>query len=100
MATTTSKPNKAAALARVQALVAGTQKHFPGGQFTLGNVVYTTSSLVQLLESLETAMTALNTAQSAAKDALVTLNGIEPKVTPVMQAYVKFLRSAFNNVAS
>jgi ABC-type transporter Mla subunit MlaD len=97
---TTTKPNKAAALARVQALIAGTLKRFPNGQFTLGNVVYTTSSLVQLLGSLANAMTALNTAQAAVKDALLALDGLEPTVRPVMQAYLKFLRAAFNNAAA
>jgi hypothetical protein len=100
MATTTSKPNKAAALAQVQALIAGTTKHFPNGQFTLGNVAYTTSSLLQVLKNLETAMTTLNAAQQNAKDALVALDGLELNVRPVTQAYVRFLRAAFNNAAS
>jgi hypothetical protein len=100
MSTTTSHLNKAAALAYVQALIAGTLKHFPNGQFTLGNVVYTTASLLQLFTSLAAAMTALNTAQKAARDALVALDGLEPHVRPVMQAYVRFLRAAFNNTAS
>ena len=100
MSTTTSHLNKAAALAYVQALIAGTLKHFPNGQFTLGNVVYTTASLLQLFTSLAAAMTALNTAQKAARDALVALDGLEPHVRPVMQAYVRFLRAAFNNAAS
>jgi hypothetical protein len=95
MSTTTSRPNKATALARVQALIAGTQKHFPNGQFTLGNVEYTTASLIALFQGLEKAMTALNTAQQAAKDALTALNDLEPSVRPAMQLYVRFLRATF-----
>jgi hypothetical protein len=34
-------------LALVQGLISGTQKHFPSGSFTLGNVTYTTATLVQ-----------------------------------------------------
>ena len=46
MSTNTSK-SKAAALAHVQALIAGTQKHLPNGSFTLGNTTYTAASLVR-----------------------------------------------------
>ena len=49
MSRTTSN-TKAAALAHVQALIAGTQKHFPNGSFTLGNTTYTSASLVQVLQ--------------------------------------------------
>lgn len=73
MSNTTSKSTKAAALARVQALVAGTKKHFPNGSFTLGNVAYTTATLVQALESLANAIVALNAAQASARDAKSTL---------------------------
>jgi ABC-type transporter Mla subunit MlaD len=97
MPNTTSKVSKAAALAQVQALIAGTQKHFPSGQFTLGNVAYTTASLVQLLQSLAAAMTAVATAQASAKDALTNLQSVAATVKPAMQAYVRYVRAAFNN---
>jgi hypothetical protein len=42
----TKSKTRAAALSHVQALAAGTQKHFPAGSFTLGNAQYTTASLV------------------------------------------------------
>jgi hypothetical protein len=97
--TTTSKVTKAKALANVQALIAGTLKHFPNGQFTLGNVAYTTASLVQLLQGLAAAMTAVETAEAIAKDALTALRGLQPNVMPAMQAYVRFVRTAFGSAA-
>ena len=45
------KPTKAAALALVQAIIAGTQKHTPSGSLTFGGATYTVSSLLQLFES-------------------------------------------------
>jgi hypothetical protein len=90
---------KAAALARVQALIAGTQKHFPSGQFTLGNTVYTTASLVQLLQGLAAAMTAVNTAEASVKDALKALQGLSAIDTPVIQVYVRYVRAAFDSAA-
>ncbi len=88
---------KAAALAAVQALIAGTQKRFPSGSFTLGNVAYTTASLVTLLQSVADAMTALNAAQLAAKHALSTLQGALVQAGPIIQVYVRFLQATFAN---
>jgi hypothetical protein len=96
MSTTTSQ-TKAAALAFVQALIAGTLKHFPNGSFTLGNVTYTTASLVQLFTSLVASMTALNVAQKNAKDALAATQGLQANVDPVIQAYKRFVLAAFSN---
>jgi hypothetical protein len=95
MSTTTTN-TKAAALASVQALMAGTQKHFPNAEFTLGETVYTTASLLQPLQKLVAAMTALNAAQQAAKDALTALENVEPSVQPLIKLYVKFLRATFS----
>jgi hypothetical protein len=98
MSTTTSN-SKAAALARVQALIAGTQKRFPNGSFTLGKTVYTTESLVQLFESLSAAIAALNTAQASAKDAGVALAAVEAKVNPVIRAFRRFVTATFGTAA-
>jgi hypothetical protein len=96
MSTTTSR-SKLAALARVQALIAGTQKHFPNGSFTLGSTTYTTASLVQLLQSLADAISSLNSVQASAKDALAAMDGTEAKVGPVVEAYKRFVLAAFSN---
>jgi hypothetical protein len=96
----TSKVSKADALARVQDLIAGTQKHLPNNSFILGNVTYTTAALLQVLQGLENALAAVNTAQASAKDALNTARGAETSSTPIVAAYVRFLRAAYNNATS
>jgi hypothetical protein len=93
----TSKKSKATALADVQALIAGTEKHTPSGQFTLGNVAYSTASLVQLLQSLADAMTAQNAAEAAAKQALATARDVDAKVGPTLRAYRKYLLASYGN---
>jgi hypothetical protein len=84
-------------LARVQALIAGTQKHFPNGQFTLGNVAYTTSTLVPALQSFVDALTAVNTAHASVKDAIAALKGVSTKIMPLIQAYRRYILAAFAN---
>jgi len=93
---TTSKPNKTTALVRVQALIAGTQKHFPASSFTLGNTAYTTATLVQALQSLESALQALSAAHASLKNAGLALNAIEAKVSPIIQDYRRYVMSAFS----
>jgi hypothetical protein len=97
---TTSNPSKAATLARVQALGAGTLKRFPNGQFTLGKKSFTTASLVALFQSVADAMLALNDAQAKAKDALKALQGAEANASPVIRDYVRFLRATFGTATS
>jgi hypothetical protein len=97
MSITTSKAPQAAALAGVQALIAGTQKHFPNGQFTLGNTAYTTASLVQVLQPLADAYSAVSAARLNATDAVAALRTTETKVDPVIRDYVTFLRATFSN---
>ena len=97
--TTTTKPTKATALAGVQALIAGIQKQFPSGQFTLGNVVFTTAALVQLLQGLADAMTAQTTAQKTAQDALTALRDLQAKDGPTIQALKDLLIAQFGNAS-
>jgi hypothetical protein len=91
----TSKVSKAAVLAAVQALIAGTQKHFPNGPITFGNATYTAASLVQLFTSLVEAITAMSAAQLSAKDAKANETGIEAKVGPIVTAYRRFVLATF-----
>ena len=100
MSTITSAKNKATTLAHVQALIAGTQKHFPNGQFTLGNTAYTTASLVQTLQSLADALAALNTAHASLKDGVVALHATATKVEPVIRNYTSFLRATFSTATA
>jgi hypothetical protein len=99
MSNTTSKPNKATALTRVQAIIAGTQKHFPASTFTLGNTAYTTATLIQALQSLENALAALAAAHVSVKDAGTALRDIQAKVGPLMRDYRRFVLAAFSTAA-
>jgi hypothetical protein len=100
MSTIQSAKNQASALAHVQALIAGTQKHFPNGQFTLGNTVYTTASLVQTLQGLADALAALNAAHASVKDGVAALRATETKVAPVIRDYTSFLRATFSTATA
>ena len=95
----TKSNSKATALARVQALIAGTQKRFPNESITIGKTVYTTESLVQLFQSLSAAITALNTAQASAKDAGTALAAVEAKAGPVIRDFRRFVLVVFGNAA-
>jgi hypothetical protein len=81
MSTITSKQSKASALVNVQAVMAGTEKHFPNGSFTLGNATYTTASLVQAFEVLTDALTALAAAHATTRDAVTAVR--EPRAPRV-----------------
>jgi hypothetical protein len=97
MSSTTSTKTKAAALAHVQALIAGTTKYFPNGSFTIGGTVYTAASLIQVLQDLANAMTARNAAQSGAKDALAAEHAAQTQVGPILLAYKRLVLAAFAN---
>ncbi|MDP9002077.1 MAG: hypothetical protein M3O46_18445 [Myxococcota bacterium] len=96
MSIITSKSNKATALTRVQALIAGTQKHFPNGSFTLGNTAYTAEALIQALKSLENALVSLNTAHTSVKDAGMAFTAIQASVGPLVRDYTRFVAAAFS----
>ena len=97
--TNTSTKTKAAALAHVQAIIAGTTKHFPNGSFTIGGTVYTAASLVQVFQGLADAMTARNAAQAGAKDALAAEQAAQTRVGPILLAYKRLVLAAFANAA-
>jgi hypothetical protein len=96
MSTNTSRPNKATALARVQALIAGTEMHFPNGSFTLGNAAYTTATLISALKRLESAIVVLNVAHAGVKDAGTALRDIDTKVAPLIRDYKRFVFATFS----
>jgi hypothetical protein len=91
---TTSK-TKAAALAHVQALIAGTTKHFSNGSFTFGNTTYTSASLVQVLQGLVSAMLARNAAETGAKDALTAEQAAQTQIDPIVRAYERLVLATF-----
>jgi hypothetical protein len=95
-----NQPDKATALANVQALIAGTQKHDPNGQLTFGNATYTTASLVEVLQGLAAAYPAESAARASAKEALAALNAKKATVDPVIRAYVTYLRATYSNATA
>jgi len=95
MFSSTLNRTKAAALARLRALIAGTLKHFPNGSFTLGNTAYTTSALVGLFQSLIDAIDAAYTAKASAKDAVAAMRKVGANVAPVVLDYTRFLLATF-----
>ena len=100
MSTTNSIRNKGTTLAQMQALMAGTQKYFPNGSFTLGNAAHTTSSIVQTLKGPEDALTAVDAAQASARDAVNALRAAEAKAAPLLRDYRTFLRATFSTAAT
>jgi hypothetical protein len=94
MSSTTSN-TKAAALAHVQALIAGTTKHFPSGSFTIGGTAYTSTSLIAVLQGLANAMLARDAAQTGAKDALAAEQAAQLQVGPIVKAYERLVLAAF-----
>jgi hypothetical protein len=95
--TTSTSITKAAALAHVQAIIAGTLKHFPNGSFTIGNTTYTSASLIQVLQGLETAMQARNVAETGAKDALTAEQTAQAQLGPIFRAYRRIVYASFAN---
>jgi hypothetical protein len=101
MSSTTSNRirNKAAALAHVQALIAGTTKHFPDGSFTFGGATYTTASLIQVLQGLVKTMTARDAAQAGAKDAVAAEKAEQLRVGPTLLALKRYVLLAYANTS-
>ncbi len=99
MSITKVKPSKAKALADVQALIAGTQKHFPNGSLTIGNATFTSASLVELLKSFADAMAKHDEAKAAAQDALTAFRNVKTRVEPVLQGYRDLLKAMYGNAA-
>jgi len=89
------KPTKAEVLAGVQGLIAGTQKHFPTGSLTVGNVAYAPSVLIALFQSVIDAMNKQTAAQVSEKDATAELRVVVNQVRPVIKAYREMLGGMF-----
>jgi hypothetical protein len=98
MSNTTSR-SKATVAAQLQALINGLQKQFPKGQFTLGNNVYTTATLVQAIQSLIDAIDAVTTAQANATVAVAALRDAMAKVGPIVLALRRNLLAMFGDAA-
>jgi hypothetical protein len=91
------KPSKAAALASLRSIIAGTQKHTPNGSLTFGNATYAATTLVQTLQSPLDAMAAHDAAVAQAKDLLLALRDSTAKVGPVYRAYKRYLVATYGD---
>jgi hypothetical protein len=87
--------SKAAALAHVQALMAGANKHLPDQSFKLGGTAYTTASLIQALQALVNAMTARDAAEAGAKDVLAAEKAAQKQAAPTVLAFKRFVLLTF-----
>ena len=99
MSNSMSKANQAQTLALLQALISGLQKHYPNGQFTFGNVVYTTVSLVTLFQGLIDAINKVNTAQASARDFVSAMIATEATVGPVFTLLRRNLRDSLGTTS-
>lgn len=100
MPNTTKKLTKAETLARVQALIAGTQKHLPNVTVTLGNAPFTSAALIQAFQSLGDAVQKLDAAHASVKDALAGLASTREAVDPIIGAFDFLLRASFSDAST
>jgi len=100
MSTIMSTQSKSDALVLLQALMAGTEKHFPNGSFTLGNATYTTASLVQAIKVLADALTVLAAAHASTRDAGTAVREAGTTVIPLVRDYRNFLRATFSTTTA
>src|ERR1700678_2857452 len=80
----TKRVTKVALAERVRSLIAGTQKHPPSGQVTLGGQPFTTTALVQVLQDLGNALSAVDSAKASWQDAMKSLDDVKAKVDPTV----------------
>ena len=90
---------KATVLAHLQALISGLQSQLPNESFTLGNSVFTTTSLVQLIQTLIVSIQSVNTAQASAKVAVSNMRATNAKVGPVIRDLQSTLVTRFGNAS-
>src|SRR5580658_2651190 len=74
-------------LTRLGNLIAGTQKHFPTGQLTIGGTAYDVATLVSTLQSLESAITSSDAAKAKWNDALKNEQATNANVAPLVRDY-------------
>jgi hypothetical protein len=92
-----SKPNHAATLAELQALISGLQKQLPSGSFTLVSTAYTTASLVQALQASIDALNAVTAAHASAKVVVAAWLEEQAKMGPITSALKRTLQAMYAN---
>lgn len=99
MSSTRTMPTKARALAQMQALIDGLQKHYPNETFTFGNATYTTQELVTLFQRLIDSIRAVNDAQASTRDLVQAMRGMEAQVDPVFMGLKRNLQNRYGTAA-
>jgi len=94
---TTGKVTKVTLAQHVRDFIAGTQKHSPNGQLTLGGETFTAQTLIQTLQSLGDALSTVDTAKASWKDALKNLADVKAKVRPILGAYHSWVVATYGN---
>ena len=94
---TTGKVTKVTLAQHVRDLIAGTRKHSPNGQLTLGGETFTAPTLIQTLQSLGDALSMVDTAKASWKDALKNLADVKAKVRPFLGAYRSWVIATYGN---
>jgi hypothetical protein len=94
---TTGKVTKVTLAQHVRDLIAGTQKHSPNGQLTLGGEAFTAQTLIQTLQSLGDALSTGDTAKASWQDALKNLADVKAKVRPLLGAYRSWVVATHGN---
>jgi hypothetical protein len=95
----TPKPTYATALASLQALIAGTQKHTPNGTFLLANATYTTAQLVQIMQTMINLLTARTAATASAKEAVLAVKNADAQYNSLLATYRAYLRTTYGKAA-
>jgi hypothetical protein len=80
---------------RLQALIAGTQKHTPSGQLTFGGASHQVVDLIKSFQDLIAAIDAEEPARAAYLASVQAMRTAKANVGPVIQAYVDFLRALY-----
>jgi hypothetical protein len=93
----TPKVTKVTLAQRVRDLIAGTQKHSPNGQLTLGGETFTAQALVQVLQSLGDSLSTVDAAKASWKGALKNLADVKAKVGPTIKAYRSWVVATYGN---
>jgi hypothetical protein len=97
---TTGKVTKVTLAQHVRDLVAGTKKHSPNGQLTLGGEAFTAQTLIQTLQSLGDALSTVDSAKASWKDALKNLVDVKAKVRPLLGAYDSWVAATYGDAPS
>jgi hypothetical protein len=95
MSSSNKSKSKAGALARVQALIAGTHKHLSAGSFTLGGTTYTAATFVPLLQRVADAIQAVNDLQASTRDAVAAMHVTEVQLGLILQLYQRYVAVTF-----